>query len=353
MTGHVTFDAIRSLDDSALRALLAGQDAVERLWAIWALGLRQEDAAIAGHLAGEPSVGVRRHICVVLAGSELDLLVAMARHDPADEVRATAGELIVRLTAGGRLPWSVVLDCLGDPAPRVRISLLREVPAEVPPEVKAAVRRAMEDPDLEVRVEAVDTLRRLDASQALDAVVSRLATSSEEEAALLLSRWAEAIDVAVVHSTLREMPLNVRLVAIRHLSRTWSDVAALAGDPQPAIRSAIRQSFQERLDEVPTQAFLHWIDDGPVSAWRSAAAALLERMRHWRPSYAMQEEIVHRCRRRLAVVDAALRSASVEPEGDEYWKYEHPLAREHMAIRSVLADLEGGPRPDPTADDGD
>jgi hypothetical protein len=42
MTGPVNFDAIRSLDDAALRALLAGHDAVERLWAIWTLGLRAE-----------------------------------------------------------------------------------------------------------------------------------------------------------------------------------------------------------------------------------------------------------------------------------------------------------------------
>jgi hypothetical protein len=56
----MTFEQVRCLDEALLRRLLAGPDAVERLWAVWALALRQGAQVVATHTAGEPSDGVRR-----------------------------------------------------------------------------------------------------------------------------------------------------------------------------------------------------------------------------------------------------------------------------------------------------
>lgn len=105
----MTFDEIRALDDHALRSRLTGDEPVERVWAIWALALRHADALHVGYVAGEPNPGVRRHLCVVLAGANLDLLVLVARHDLSAEVRTTASGLVARIAAGGALPWPVAL----------------------------------------------------------------------------------------------------------------------------------------------------------------------------------------------------------------------------------------------------
>jgi hypothetical protein len=133
------------------------------------------------------------------------------------------------------------------------------------------------------------------------------------------------------------MPLNVRLVAVRHISRSWDDVAALASDSEPAIRRAVRQLFEERMDEVPIEAFVHWIDDGPVSPWESAAAVILRRVQRGRPSAALQRDIGQHCRRRLAVVEAALRAASIDLEGDAYWQSEDPSIDEHAHLKSLIS----------------
>ena len=68
-TLHDFCDTLR-IDEKALERLLGSSDSVERVWAVWALGLRvsEEARTLAQHLAGEPAPGVRRALAVVLAG---------------------------------------------------------------------------------------------------------------------------------------------------------------------------------------------------------------------------------------------------------------------------------------------
>ena len=87
-----TFDAASRLGEAELRELVCSEDARTRLYAIWALGLRA--ASVVGHLQGEPDPGVRRGLAVVLAGQgEVDLLVALSRHDPNVQVRASTSQI--------------------------------------------------------------------------------------------------------------------------------------------------------------------------------------------------------------------------------------------------------------------
>ncbi|HTJ41290.1 MAG TPA: hypothetical protein VL463_04315, partial [Kofleriaceae bacterium] len=93
----IDFAATDALDDAALRALLAGDDGRARVLAAWRIALRRGTAMpeIVDAVRGEPSPGVRRALLAILAGhGELDVLVALGRHDPAEVVRAAAFALI-------------------------------------------------------------------------------------------------------------------------------------------------------------------------------------------------------------------------------------------------------------------
>jgi hypothetical protein len=95
---------------AALRALLTEGRPEQRVWATWALALRHQGVPeMIQRTAVEPDPGVRRTLAVILAShSETDLLVALARHDPALLVRASAMQLVTRLAAGGLIDRAVV-----------------------------------------------------------------------------------------------------------------------------------------------------------------------------------------------------------------------------------------------------
>ena len=75
------FEDTRGLSAERLHALLANGDARERVFAIWALGLRSAGVGMtADRLRSEPDASARCALAVVLAGQgEIDLLVAMCR----------------------------------------------------------------------------------------------------------------------------------------------------------------------------------------------------------------------------------------------------------------------------------
>jgi hypothetical protein len=79
-----TFEQVRELAERDLRALLEHGRPEQRVWAIWALALRSTDGVGDLGQRNEPDAGVRRTLAVVLAGhGELELLIALARRDPA------------------------------------------------------------------------------------------------------------------------------------------------------------------------------------------------------------------------------------------------------------------------------
>jgi hypothetical protein len=94
------FREVLELDEARLRSLAAGEDAPERLWAVWALALRQhpDAAALARAAAGrDPSPGVRAHMALVLVSNgELHAARVLARRDPDSLVRAAACRSLAR-----------------------------------------------------------------------------------------------------------------------------------------------------------------------------------------------------------------------------------------------------------------
>src|SRR5688500_10144834 len=129
-----TFDEARQLSEAELRELVNAGDPRSRVYAVWALGLRA--APVVGYLSGEPDPGVRRALAVVLASQgEVDLLVALARHDPNVYVRASTTLMMVRFAQAGRVPWTVVIERFND-APEVRAALVSQIEPTAPAEIR-------------------------------------------------------------------------------------------------------------------------------------------------------------------------------------------------------------------------
>jgi hypothetical protein len=97
---YTTFTDITRLEVAAQRSLLQSGEAVERVWAAWALGLElgaQIAPDLAASLQDAPEPGLRRHLIVMLAGlGEKDILFQFAQADPDAYVRATACQYVIR-----------------------------------------------------------------------------------------------------------------------------------------------------------------------------------------------------------------------------------------------------------------
>ncbi len=299
-----SFEAVSRLDDAALEVLLRGEDATARVWAVWVLGLRRggTDAALTSRLAREPSPGVRRALCVVLAGhGHVDLVIAMARHDPAGEVRAAATTHLMRLARAGRVDWGVLAERLGDDG-TVRMALLQELGPEAPPALREAAVTNLDDVDAAVRAEAFDAATRLHAAGLvaggvlagwLDAAGPELAQPrrwDEAEPSIIaerrfaLLRWLVAGPVAAVAEVLATCSLEVRELALR----TRPDLATTALAPlahtDAALFDRVATTLGLTLAAAPTvlveQLAIRWLEalEASDAGIAGAGAGLLDRL---------------------------------------------------------------------------
>lgn len=281
MSSRAYRDVVR-LDDDALRGLLRGSDPVERVWAIWALGLRASAGQqLAAHLASEPTPGVRRALAVVLAGQgEVDLLVALAQHDPDVHVRASVMRIVVRFAAAGHVPWSVCVDTLADAA-AVRAAVLGELPEHAPPLVRARVLDALHDDDAEVRVEAFGAAVRMrragwtcdDALRAwLDADPARdRLTRPRAESERAIARWFAQEPPAGIAPALvgASVELRAHVVGLRP-ELAWTELAPLL------CVDVLDRMLADRtlsIDDAPTVRVLELAGRHPEDA---ALGAVLE-----------------------------------------------------------------------------
>ena len=271
------YDDMRALSEPELRALLDRGRPEERVWALWALALKstaaapdaggaQSDAARtpdaraaqgpsgttgpeAAHRVSatppidiaelvrrpEPDAGVRRNLAVVLAGhGELELLVGLAKRDPAPEVRAAAMQLVARLALDGKLSPTLVVERGRSDAPEVRIAILGTVFAGAPEWQRELARALLADRDHDVRYEAFEALMRAGES---DAALGWLEEAPEDEARIALMRWTArtpggpsdrmhrcASELARASRRIRRLLVeSVRVAA-------WRDLAPAIGD---------------------------------------------------------------------------------------------------------------------------
>jgi hypothetical protein len=167
---HQNYTEVVCLDSNTQRFLLQQGDAVERVWAAWALGISlgvQSIPDLLSSLHDSPAPGTRRHVLVVLAGlGERDVLRIFAQDDPDDYVRATACQYLLRIRhqTDHATQQFVRERLLHDSSAIVRQTIVGEVSVFAALHSSDLVQLA-HDPDSEVRQVAIE---RLLATESLD-----------------------------------------------------------------------------------------------------------------------------------------------------------------------------------------
>src|SRR5678816_2974308 len=160
IVAYRAYEEIAGLSPDMLRHLLHHGDAVERVWAAWAIGAAlgaQSAADLLVSLRESPVAGTRRHLLVVLAGlGEQSVLRVFAQDDPDEYVRATACRYLIRID--GHANAFIRERLLQDPSPNVRLTILDEAPAAYPSVQFDELSLLVRDTQLEVRQAATERL---------------------------------------------------------------------------------------------------------------------------------------------------------------------------------------------------
>jgi hypothetical protein len=322
-----SFEQVRVLGEPELRELLEHGRPEERVWAIWTLALRSNDAV--GDLArrDEPDPGVRRTLAVLLAGhGELDLLVALARRDPAPEVRAAAMQLVARLALDGRLPTALVIERASSDGPEVRIAILGVVFAGAPEWLQTLAIGMLEDREPEVRYEAFEALVRANEPAHALAWLEEL---PEGEARIVLMRWTartpggnekpadrvRGCARVLAHASRRLRRLLVESVRVG----TWYDLAPAIGE-EPTLLTTFMRRGHNAVDEVPTAILMAAQLREHHDTWLHTLRARLTALQVPDPELgSLLPDYLERCERRLGELDvqmSELRKSADYEDGD-------------------------------------
>ena len=167
-----SFAEVAQLDEATLRILLRSDSSTHRVWAAWALGMRDGNAMeheARARIHKEPNPGVRRSLAVMLA-RDPDAMTALALDDPNAFVRVTAWRLIsqVASTEGhAALAQRLMSAAQTDASTDVATACL-ELLVPLAPLVKSEdVLRCLENDDIAVRVAATELLMAMQAHEAL------------------------------------------------------------------------------------------------------------------------------------------------------------------------------------------
>lgn len=249
MSGIENFDDVRALEDLKLRELLERGRPEQRVWAIWALALRSTEEVIELAHREEPDAGVRRNLAVVLAGhGELDLLVALAKRDPAPEVRASAMQLVARLAINDKLPASLVLERARKDGAEVRIALLGMVGPGAPDWLLELAERMLADRNNDVRFEAFEALVR---AGRLPAALMWLEEATESDARVAVVRWTSRGDVRGCADALAGSSHRLRRILVEAVRvSTWDEIAPVVGNDPSLIRMLAGRN-PSALSQIP------------------------------------------------------------------------------------------------------
>lgn len=229
-----SFEQTRALSLAELRAQRASAEPRVRLWATWALAMRDpaSTAARLEDVRGEVDAGVRRHLVVVLAGrQDTAALETIAALDADDEVRATALQYLIRLTRP-TLASPLIEAALADRATVIRRSVALE---STDPDTLECL---LLDPDVavfELAWERVEALRPTPLPRALhvrwlsevDGNVRRRITSRFVAAGEWPDGLAHAPTALIVELLLAHLEARATVA--------WAQLAPLAARAEPRI----------------------------------------------------------------------------------------------------------------------
>jgi hypothetical protein len=334
MSALESFEDVRELGDAELRALLERGRPEQRVWAIWALALRSANVNELGERC-EPDAGVRRNLAVVLAGhGQLDLLVALAKRDPAPEVRAAAMQLVTRFAIDDKLPSSLIGERVSSDGSEVRIAVLGTVFDGAPQWLVDVAHKLLDDGDSDVRYEAFEALVRVGATEY---ALMWLEEVPEAEARLALMRWSARGRVRACAEALARASRRMRRLLIESVrTATWHDLAPAINGETPLIRALARRN-PDVFDEMPLAALMAATLREPNPAW---LALVRDRLAHLEmPDEDEVTPMLHDFRELCADRVAALGKAISElrKQRDEYVEHEVALLEDQrLVLESAL-----------------
>jgi hypothetical protein len=258
------FEDVRGLPEPELRVLVESGRPEERVWAIWALALRSSDIGTLGQ-RHEPDPGVRRNLAVVLAGhGQYDLLVALAKRDPAPEVRAAAMQLVARIAVDGKLPASLVAERVLADGIEVKIAVLGTVFFEAPAWLIELARQLVDDDDSDVRYEAFEALMR---AGVRDHALMWLEEAPEAEARLAVLRWSARGQVQGCATVLSGASRRLRRLLVESVRvANWGELAPAVGD-EPALIRAVARRVPNVFHDMPLVTLLRATLREPSDPW--------------------------------------------------------------------------------------
>jgi hypothetical protein len=269
-----SFQEVARLSETSLRRLLDEGEPVERVWAAWTLGLRQEAAGLSAAAVAEPDCGVRRHFVVVLAGrGETAALVALAKEDPDGRVRATACQVIAHLAARDPTLWPVAERGLADDDAQVREAVLRHLGEDTPISVREIAIPLVADDSRDVRQAVIERLEAwLRSTTVLPECVERQALAEPDLVlrADLLGLWVKRAGPGPALQAAASAPVEavsdlLDLLRAARAPVAWSEVAPVTGR-SAMLDAKVFRLFETRLEEVPIAWVLAHLA-GPGRRW--------------------------------------------------------------------------------------
>jgi len=267
---------VAGLPEAAQRELLTAGDPAERVWSIWALGLRLGEGVLGDlqqDLDLEASPGVRCQLIVVMAGlGERDLVRAAALEDPDPVVRAVASQYVIRtLPAGAEAAVAFAIDRMRGDGPRVQQAIFDEVQSGRLQLPESVLLEFLAHPVVETRQLALEVLAVLPqpSAAALEALVDRALAEPEPLVRralieLCLRRGLAPHLVRAGHAAYPSLVCEILSASKRAGARLrWPNLAPLARRPEPEIALAVLTS----LLNPPELDAIEWMS-------RSAAALL-------------------------------------------------------------------------------
>lgn len=351
-----SFEQVRELTEASLRTMIDRGRPEERVWAIWALALRSSQ--VVGELALEtdPDPGVRRTLAVMFAGhGELELLLALARRDPASEVRATAIQLVVRFALDGKVAPELIADAIATDGANVKIAVLSQVFEGVPSWLLGIAIALLEDQEPDVRYEAFEALVRANEPAHALAWIEQL---SDNELRLALMKWSSAARgersadrlhacaVQLVHASRRTRRLFIEAA----LAPSWAALAPVIGD-DPTMLMAFARRGRELLRHVPSAVLVaatlayarrHTGLDPAVGAWMVELRVRFQRFSDGGDSPDEQlapllPDYVEMLERRAQLLDNELILSAEREELDEYERDELERHRDELIYTARYA----------------
>jgi hypothetical protein len=312
-----SFDDVRRLTEPELRDLLESGQPEHRVWAIWALALKNGAEVDALAQRTEPDPGVRRNFAVVLAGhGHYDVLVALAKRDPAIVVRASAMQLVTRIAVDGKLPHSIVRERVMSDGSDVKIAVLGTITAKAPAWLVEIAEQLLEDADTDVRFEAFEALCRCgrDGTAAL-----WLEETPEAQARMVIIRWTAHGRVKPAAAALANASRRLRRLLVESVRvATWHELAPAIGTDILVLRALLKRS-PAIVDQVPLALLVRDALEDRHGSWIGLIAARLDSLSTPDATLApLLPDLCELCSARIGALNMAAAELRGQREQDTY-----------------------------------